>query len=116
VVELGPLDDRRLATLLTGARALLFPSFAEGYGIPLLEALAAGVPVLASDLPVFKEIGQGVPELLPPDDLAAWRHAVSDYTRSDSRRRAAQVSRLGAFRVPCWQDHFARIDALLETL
>jgi glycosyltransferase involved in cell wall biosynthesis len=116
VVELGPLEDRRLATLLAGARALLFPSLAEGYGIPLVEALAAGVPVLASDLPVFREIGQGVPELLPPDDLAAWRDAVSDYARPDSRRRAAQMSRLGAFRVPHWPDHFARIDALLETL
>lgn len=116
VSEVGALDDRRLAETLAGARALLFPSFAEGYGIPLVEALAAGVPVLASDLPVFREIGQGVPELLPPDDLAAWRDAVSDYTCPDSRRRAAQMSRLGAFRVPHWPDHFARIDALLEIL
>ena len=116
VVEIGPLDDRRLAPLLAGARALLFPSFAEGYGIPLVEALAAKVPVIASDLPVFREIGQGIPELLPSTDPWAWLVAVSDFARKDSPRRAAQVARLGAFRVPDWPSHFARIDAFLETL
>lgn len=116
VVEAGPLDDRRLAQLMAGARALLFPSFAEGYGIPLVEALAANVPVIASDLPVFREIGQGIPELLPPTDPSAWLVAVSDYARENSPRRAAQVARLGAFRVPDWPSHFARIDAFLETL
>jgi glycosyltransferase involved in cell wall biosynthesis len=94
----------------------LFPSLAEGYGMPLAEALAAGVPVIASDLPVFREIGQGVPELLPPDDASAWYAAVCDYASEDSTRRAAQVARLGAFRVPDWHGHFARIDAFLETL
>lgn len=116
VVQVGPLDDRRLAPLLAGARALLFPSFAEGYGIPLVEALAAGVPVIASDLPVFREIGQGVPELLPSSDLSAWRAAVSDYASQNSPRRSAQIDRLGAFRVPDWEGHFARIDSFLETL
>lgn len=116
VEEVGPLDDRRLAKLLAGARALLFPSFAEGYGIPLVEALAAGVPVIASDLPVFREIGQGVPELLPPDQPGRWYDAVRDYSLEDSQRRAAQVARLGAFRVPHWPEHFARIDELLESL
>lgn len=116
VVEVGPLDDQRLGQLLAGARALLFPSLAEGYGIPLVEALAAKVPVIASDLPVFQEIGQGVPELLPPDDTSAWYAAVCDYASEDSTRRAAQVARLGEFRVPDWHGHFARIDAFLETL
>lgn len=116
VVETGPLDDRQLAQLMAGARALLFPSFAEGYGIPLVEALAANVPVIASDLPVFREIGQGIPELLPSTDPSAWLVAVSDYAREGSPRRATQVARLGAFRVPDWPSHFARIDAFLETL
>jgi len=116
VVEVGTLNDQRLGQLLASARALLFPSFAEGYGIPLVEALAAKVPVIASDLPAFREIGQGVPELLSPHDLSAWLVAVSDYAREDSPRRAVQVARLGAFRVPNWQEHFARIDAFLETL
>ncbi len=116
MAEVGPLDDRRLAKALAGARALLFPNFAEGYGIPLTEALAAGVPVIASDLPVFREIGQGVPELLPPDDAAAWSGAIADYARPDSARRREQLNRLAAFRVPDWQGHFFRVDDFLAKL
>lgn len=116
VSEVGALDDRRLAEALAGARALLFPSFAEGYGIPLVEALAAGVPVIASDLPVFREIGQGVPELIAPDDEDAWEAAIADYARPDSTRRAAQLARLTQFEVPHWRGHFARVDALLASL
>jgi glycosyltransferase involved in cell wall biosynthesis len=110
VAEVGSLDDRRLAEALVGARVLLFPSFAEGYGIPLTEALAAGVPVIASDLPVFREIGQGAPELLPPDDAAAWSVAIAEYARPDSARRHEQLNRLAAFRVPDWHGHFFRVN------
>lgn len=116
VVEVGPLDDRRLARALVGSRALLFPSLAEGYGIPLIEALAAGVPVIASNLPVFREIGQGMPELLRPDDVAAWTTAIADYARPGSTRRAAQLARLPEFRAPDWQSHFTKIDELLAAL
>ncbi len=116
VVEVGALDDRALAEILTGARALLFPSFAEGYGIPLVEALAAGVPVIASDLPVFREIGLGVPELLALDDLPGWLEAVRDYTCEPNRRRKSQLQRLQTFRAPDWATHFTQVDNLLTEL
>ena len=113
VVETGPLSDGAIAAHLAGARALLFPSFAEGYGLPLLEALAAGVPAIAADLPVFREIGQGIPLMLPPDDVEAWMAAISGYAQSDSASRAAQIARLKAFKAPDWAGHFARVDAFL---
>jgi glycosyltransferase involved in cell wall biosynthesis len=116
VAEVGALDDARLAELLKGARALLFPSFAEGFGIPLIEALEAGVPVIASDLPVFREIGQGVPELLPVSDTAAWQAAIRDFAQADSPRRHAQIERLAGFRPPTWEEHFRRIDGLIASL
>ena len=116
VVEAGPLDDQQLAGLLAKARALLFPSFAEGYGIPLAEALAAGLPVIASDLPVFREIGQGVPELLPPADRDAWRNAILDYASPNSVSRTEQLQRMTAFTPYEWRNHFAKLDDFLLKL
>ena len=116
VVETGAIEDAGIAAHLAGARALLFPSLAEGYGLPLVEALAAGVPVIASDLPVFREIGQGVPDLLPADDAAGWAAAIMAYAAPDSPARAAQMQRLAGFHAPDWAGHFALVDGFLETL
>lgn len=95
---------------------MLFPSLAEGYGIPLVGALASGVPVIANDLPVFREIGQGVPDLLPGCDPAAWRDAILVYADPASARRAAQLRRMVAFRSSEWSDHFARLDDFLRAI
>lgn len=116
VEEVGPLDDERLAVVLGSARALLFPSLAEGFGIPLIEALSAGVPVIASDLDVFREIGQGVPELLPASDAEQWRQAILDYARPVSPRRAQQLGRMSGFVPPSWEDHFKAVDRLIAGL
>ncbi len=116
VVETGALSDDAIARLLAGACALLFPSFAEGYGLPLVEALDAGVPVIASNLDVFREIGKGVPDLLPPDDVDGWAAAIMAYAQPDSATRAAQMARLAQFRAPDWPGHFRGVDAFLATL
>jgi glycosyltransferase involved in cell wall biosynthesis len=116
VTEVGPLPDAQMARLLMDARALLFPSWAEGFGMPLVEALAAGVPVIASDLPVFREVGQGVPDLLPVSDKAAWRDAILDYAHPCSEARADQIARMTRFRAPSWAEHFAQIDGLISAL
>ncbi len=64
VHERGAVSDGELARMIAGARALLMPSFAEGYGLPVVEALAMGVPVLCSDIEAHREVGKGVPEFL----------------------------------------------------
>ncbi len=114
VRECGTPGDAEVASLLAGSRALLFPSFAEGYGLPLAEALALGVPALCSDLPALREVGGAVPDYLDPLDGAAWRRAVLDYAAPDSAARAAQLSRLEGWRAPGWDAHFDAVDALLE--
>ncbi|HWX47823.1 MAG TPA: glycosyltransferase family 1 protein [Roseomonas sp.] len=113
VQEVGPLPDRMVTELLQGARALLFPSFAEGYGLPLAEALAMRVPVICSDLPALREVGGAVPDYLDPLDGNAWRKAVTDYAALDSAARAAQLARLEGWQAPRWDDHFHLVDALL---
>jgi glycosyltransferase involved in cell wall biosynthesis len=114
VEEHGPQPDEAVARLLAGARALLFPSFAEGFGLPVAEALAAGAPVICSDLPAFREVAGALPEMLDPVDGAAWRDAILDYAAAQSPRRAAQLARHAGWRAPSWDAHFAVVDGLLE--
>jgi len=116
VIERGACGDEELATWLHHARALLFPSFVEGYGMPLVEALAHGVPVIASDLPVFREIAGDVPDYLDPLDGPGWRRQVLDYARPESPARTAQMVRMQGYVAPDWAGHFARVDPFVQTL
>jgi glycosyltransferase involved in cell wall biosynthesis len=116
VEEHNGLSDGAVGALLHGARALLLPSLAEGFGLPLAEALASGVPAICSDIPVFREVGRDVPEYLDPLDLRAWSDAVLEYSRPDSSSRAAQVRRLSHWRAPHWMNHFGVVEELLGDL
>ncbi len=101
------MSDDDVRSLLLGARALLLPSFAEGFGLPLAEALALGVPAICSDINALREVGGDVPEFLDPLDGPAWMQAIEDYTRADSTRRDAQLQRLQAWQAPTWPAHMA---------
>jgi glycosyltransferase involved in cell wall biosynthesis len=114
VREYSNLPDTEVARLMRGARALLLPSFAEGFGFPVIEALAQGIPVICSNLAALRENGGDVPEYLDPLDGLGWRAAILDYTRLDSARRGAQLRRLGGWKPPRWDDHFARVQALIS--
>jgi glycosyltransferase involved in cell wall biosynthesis len=114
VVEHTSLPDAEMVRLLRGARAVLLPSFAEGFGFPLLEGMALGAPALCSDLPALRDTGGGVPEYLHPLDGLGWRQAILDYAAPQSPRRAAQLERLKRWRPASWADHFAAVDALIE--
>ncbi len=116
VVELGDCSDAEVARHLASARALLFPSMTEGFGLPLVEALGAGVPVIASDLAVFREIGGGVPDYLNPLDGLGWMRTILDYADENGSGRPAQFARLKNYRPPGWDAHLAAVDAWLQTL
>lgn len=116
VTELASCSDEELVTYLHHAQALLFPSFVEGYGMPLVEALAHGVPVIASDLAVFREIAEDIPEYVDPLDGKRWGEMVMEYAEPDTVRRTAQLQRMTQFNTPDWSHHFAKVDELLEEL
>ncbi len=113
VLERNLVPDREMAWLLKGARALLLPSFAEGFGLPLVEALSLGVPVLCSDIAALRENGGGVPEHFGPLDAPGWRAAILDYAIADSPRRAGQLRRLADWKAVAWETHFAAVEALV---
>ncbi|TDW65954.1 MSMEG_0565 family glycosyltransferase [Kribbella pratensis] len=90
-VVLGPVDDANLPALVAGAEAFAFPSIKEGFGLAPLEALAAGVPLVVSDLPVFRGIfGDAATYATGPAALAnALRDALTDHSRADLGRKVA---------------------------
>ncbi len=83
VIEVGGLSTPGLKRLLDGARALLMPSFAEGFGLPVAEALAASVPVIASNIPVFRETGGGRITTLSPIAGEDWLDTIRIMARSN---------------------------------
>ena len=114
VEEHGDMPDAGVRALLGRATALLLPSFAEGYGLPLAEALAQGVPALCSDLPALREVGGNAPEYLDPLDGLGWMRAVRDYAAPGSARRAAQVARIAEWRAPTWGTHMDAALAFID--
>jgi len=85
---LGYLPGGRLRALREGALATLVPSRKEGFGLPVLEAMAAGVPVLASDTPALREVGGDAAAYLPPDAPAAWARAIDELAADPAEREA----------------------------
>ncbi|WP_148263600.1 glycosyltransferase family 4 protein [Legionella drancourtii] len=116
VTEISYCQDADLVTYIHHSQALLFPSFIEGYGLPLVEALTMGVPVIASDLSVFREIAGNTPEYLNPLDGKRWEELIIEYAQPNSTCRAAQMMRLQHFQEPTWQEHFLKVDSLLTEL
>nr|WP_241427683.1 glycosyltransferase family 1 protein [Fertoeibacter niger] len=105
VRELPGLPDGVVAALVQGAEALLFPSLAEGYGLPPVEAAALGVPVIAAPLAVTRETLGDYPVYLDPADSYSWLETINNWGqqgRADRNRRASRA-------VPRWEDHFNRV-------
>lgn len=113
VEECAELSDARLRALLAGATGLLLPSFAEGYGMPVPEALAMGVPVICSDLPALREAGGDVPCYLDPLDGPGWTRAILRLAH-DPAARAEQRARLAGWRRPSWDAHLDVVLALAD--
>ena len=76
VLTPGYLPEPDLARVVAGAAAVVVPSWYEGFGLPALEALACGTPVVAADLPAHREVLGDQAELFPPDDPAALAAAL----------------------------------------
>ena len=104
VRELSGLSDGALRVLLQGAQALIFPSAAEGYGLPAVEAAALGTPLICSDLPVFREVLGDIPVYLKETD----RYLLRNLVESLSKRPGTEQTepRAQAFRPPTWENHF----------
>jgi len=111
---LGPVDYERIPALYADSVALVFPSLLETFGHPLIEAMATGTPVVASDLPVFHEIGGGAGWYFDPMSGDALADTI-DRVRSDAAERGRRV-RLGRSRADefSWKSSIDRLCEIFE--
>jgi len=108
------LSSPALRRLIAHAKALLMPSFAEGFGLPIIEALAVRTPVIASDLRAHREIAGGLAVYRDPSDTPGWLADVCMFAdgsdaASEIRRRVAQ------YQPTTWDAYFIRIERFLKT-
>lgn len=97
IVPVPFLERRPLAALYRRASVVLLPSDREGFGLPVVEAMACGTPVVASDIPALREVGGTAAIYAPPGDVSRWVEALLQFRRDQSdpmireRRRQACI-------------------------
>jgi glycosyltransferase involved in cell wall biosynthesis len=84
--RLGFVGDDDLAALYEGALCLVFPSYTEGFGIPPLEAMAKGCPVISSNAASLVEVGGDAVLYVDPDDGDRWRETIIGLARNEGLR------------------------------
>lgn len=101
---LGFVPDEKLVELYQGAVAFVFPSLSEGFGLPGIEAMAAGTLVLAADIPVFREIYQDAAIYFNPYDFSAIERAMRDVLALSPKERQKRIAYAQKFvRLYSWQ-------------
>jgi alpha-1,3-rhamnosyl/mannosyltransferase len=85
LINLGYVSDADLAAIYRHASLVCCPSLYEGFGLPVLEAMAAGTPVVASDIPVHREVAGDAAVLLKPDQPAEWAASVAALAHDETR-------------------------------
>jgi glycosyltransferase involved in cell wall biosynthesis len=109
VIEAPGLSDGALAALVAGAEGLLFPTLAEGFGLPPVEALALGTPVICSDLPVLHEVLGKSSIYASVDDMYLWKQSILQIAGQVGAETASVSNRavsIGEFKRPTWAAHF----------
>jgi glycosyltransferase involved in cell wall biosynthesis len=97
------------------ARAVLMPSLAEGFGLPIIEAATLGTPVLASNLPAHLEVGGDFAIYLDPGDVAGWVSEIDRLTKDRAYEEALR-RRTAAYQPTTAATYFPEIERFLERL
>ena len=113
VFELGPLPDKEMKRQLAGATGLLFPSHAEGFGLPPFEAASFGVPTISSPLRTTEIFLGDMAIYADTDDMYQWFRAIRELASEDLATQSQRSAELRAYRLPTWEKHFDRVFDLM---
>ncbi|MEK6280882.1 MAG: glycosyltransferase [Acidobacteriota bacterium] len=120
IVVLPRLDRNLLAAVYRRAAVVLLPSEREGFGLPVVEAMACAAAVVASDLPVLREVGGDAALYCPVGDISSWTETVTQLllhregkSQAWSDRRDAGIAHAGRF---SWAEYAKKMVALYQEL
>lgn len=110
------VSDEDLPALYSGAAAFVLPSFYEGFGLPALEAMACGAPVIVSDIPVFREIFKDAALFVNPSDTNEIANAMKNLINNVSLTNTFRERGLQLAKTYTWDETARKIKALLESV
>ncbi|WP_022702362.1 glycosyltransferase [Pseudorhodobacter ferrugineus] len=109
VFEMPNLPDDAVANLLLHARALLFPSLIEGFGLPPIEAASLGTAVIVPPLPIYRETLGNYPVYAGLDDSYSWIQPIIRLSDGKNDREQAGLGARNAVEIPRWDAHFKSV-------
>lgn len=116
IIHLGYLSDTDLATLYSTAAVFAFPSLYEGFGLPMLEAMACGTPVVAANRSALPEVGGGAALLVDPLDSESIADGIERLLHDDPLRAELIARGFGRAKTFSWHDSAARTLAFLRRI
>lgn len=116
VLLIPEVADDSLPAVYRASSVFAFPSLAEGFGLPVLEAMASGVPVVASDIPALAEVSGSGAMLVPPGDVAAWVSALAAVLGSAAVSARFSASGVAAAAESGWARGAAALSAVLSSV
>jgi glycosyltransferase involved in cell wall biosynthesis len=113
--EHNSMDDGALAQLLVGSHGLLFPSIAEGFGLPSVEAAQLGIPVICGDLAIHHEVLGDYPVYADLQDIYLWKKTILE--QAEQRQKdLVHAYKAKKPKIPTWAEHFDAVNAAVTEL
>lgn len=116
LIEVSDLSDAGLASVMAGAGLVLAPSKAEGFSLPVAEALTLGRRVAASDIAAHREVGQGLARLIDPLDGIGWQRAIEEAFGLGGADPAQFPAPYRPYRGLSWREHVEQAFAAIEEM
>lgn len=114
VSEFNSLSDDEMINEISTSRATLFPSFGEGWGLPIVESLTMGIPVICSDIKVHRECSQGLAEYISPLDGLTWMKKIIEISNYDEKTYNEKISHISKFKPIAWSDSAEEILKIVQ--